>query len=476
LAHEGRETNLPGTLDDEVLTGWAGTAPTRATRWRPSTIGDVERHLARPWSRGIIARGLGRSYGDAAQNAGGHVVDLTGLEHLDGAGIDEGVIACDAGTSLATIMASTIPRGWFPLVIPGTRFVTVGGAIAADIHGKYRHGSFASSVVDARLVTTTGDALTIGPTADAATRPGGREKAAWAATVGGMGLTGVVTNARLRLHPIETAWLTVDTERCHDIDDCMARMLDRDDRYRYSVAWIDTMARGRNLGRAVLERANHSTRAELDSARATRPLDYVVHPEVNAPPWFPDGLVNRVTIKAFNELWFRKAPRESLAHLRSIVSFFHPLDRVIGWNRVYGHRGFLQYQFVVPYGAEAVVRRALDRFSAVAAPCFLAVLKRFESASDGLMSFPMPGWTLTVDVPTSLGGLAELLDDLDAEVVAAGGRVYLAKDSRLDRAMLPDMYPRFAEWREIQAGLDPRRTMQSDLDRRLGMVDRKETS
>lgn len=471
---------LPGTLTDEVLTGWARTAPTRATTWRPSSIADVAGHLPGPWSRGVIARGLGRSYGDAAQNAGGHVVDLTGLEHLDGERLDEGVLACDAGTSLATIMAFTIPRGWFPLVIPGTRFVTVGGAIAADVHGKYRHGSFATSVLDATLATPGGDVLTVAPESPATESPAtesmSRERAAWSATAGGMGLTGVVTSARLRLHPIETAWLTVDTERCHDVDDCMARMLDRDDRYRYSVAWIDTMACGRNLGRAVLERANHSTRAELDPGRAARPLDYVVHPEVSAPPWFPDSAVNRLTVKAFNEVWFRKAPRESLGHLRSIVSFFHPLDRVLGWNRVYGRRGFLQYQFVVPNGAEGVVRAALDRLSAMAAPCFLAVLKRFESAGDGLLSFPLPGWTLTVDVPTSLPGLAELLDGLDAEVAAAGGRVYLAKDSRLDRAMLADMYPRLDEWRAIQASLDPRGTMQSDLDRRLGVVDRKERS
>lgn len=481
----GDGVGLPGILSDEMLSGWARTSPTRATRWRPGSVGDVESHLDRTWPRGVIARGLGRSYGDAAQNAGGHVVDLTELTHLDGEELGtDGVLSCDAGTSLGEIMAKAIPRGWFPLVIPGTRFVTVGGAIAADIHGKFRHGSFASSVIDATLVTASGEIRTIrsrggGPGTDTdRARPddAAAAAAAWSATVGGMGLTGVVTRARLQLHPIESAWMTVDTERCFDIDDCMARMLDRDDRYRYSVAWIDTMARGRTLGRAVLERANHATHAELDADRAAHPLDYVVHPEIAMPPWFPGGMVNRLTVKAFNEAWFRKAPRESIGHLRSVVSFFHPLDRVLGWNRVYGRRGFLQYQFVVPYGAENVVRAALERFSAAAAPCFLAVLKRFESASDGLLSFPMPGWTLTVDVPTSLAGLAELLDGLDAQVAAAGGRVYLAKDSRLDRAMLPEMYPQLGEWREVQALLDPRGSMRSDLDRRLGVVDRKEGS
>lgn len=454
---------LPGSLTEQELCGFARTAPTRATVWAPESTKAVGDHLGDDFPRGVIARGLGRSYGDAAQNAGGHVIDATALDRILDLDIERGIVTCDPGVSLATLMQVLIPIGWFPTVIPGTRFVTVGGAIASDIHGKFRHGSFADYVEQASLATPRGDVLTIG-----ASEPGLGGDAFWA-TAGGMGLTGVVTEARLRLHAVETAWMTVDTDRCADLDECMARMTDGDAAYRYSVAWIDTMATGAALGRSVLERGNHAPLAALDRKHARRARDYAPRITVEAPPWFPNGLLNRLTVRAFNELWFRKAPVRARDAIHSIVSFFHPLDMVLGWNRVYGSRGFLQYQFVVPDGAEGVVRDALERLSAVQAPCFLAVLKRFETANRGHLSFPMPGWTLTVDVPTDVAGLAELLEGLDDRVVEVGGRVYLAKDSRVDGARLRAMYPRLDEWQAIQAELDPRGTMRSDLDRRIGL-------
>jgi decaprenylphospho-beta-D-ribofuranose 2-oxidase len=189
----------------------------------------------------------------------------------------------------------------------------------------------------------------------------------------------------------------------------------------------------------------------------------------------PGRLLNPLSMRTFNELWFRKAPRESREALHSIAAFFHPLDMILGWNRIYGSRGFVQYQFVVPYGEEAFVREALGRFSAANTPSFLAVLKRFETANPGPMSFPMPGWTLALDIPAATPGIAELLDDLDRRVVETGGRVYLAKDSRVDGSLLPAMYPRLGEWRAAQARLDPAGTMQSDLDRRLGLRPRRRT-
>ncbi len=410
-----------------------------------------------------MARGLGRSYGDAAQNAGGHVIDSTANSEILNLDVDRGVVTCEAGVSLATLMQVLVPMGWFPTVIPGTRFVTVGGAIASDIHGKFRHGSFCDYVEQATLTCPTGESFAIGPNET------GRSLDAYWATAGGMGLTGVVTEATLRLHEIESAWMLVDTERCNDLDECMARMLDSDDVFRYSVAWIDTMATGASLGRSILERGNHAPRASLDTKHAKLANDYSPRFSIEAPSWFPNKLINKLSVKAFNELWFRKAPKSSKEHIASIVSFFHPLDAVLGWNRIYGSRGFLQYQFVVPYGAESVVRTALERLAALGAPSFLAVLKRFETSNPGLLSFPMPGWTLAVDVPCGISGLAELLDGLDDLVIEAGGRVYLAKDSRLDRSRIEAMYPRINEWRAIQESLDPHGTMQSDLDRRLGL-------
>ncbi len=446
----------------ELLHGWGRTAPTHATVWRPRTSDDVRARMGEFGMRGVVARGLGRSYGDAAQNAGGHVVLGTALDHVLELDLDKGTVTCEAGTSLDVLMRLLIPLGWFPTVIPGTRYVTVGGGIAADIHGKYREGSFADFVDRCTLVTPDGEVRTISAETD--------PSLFWA-TAGGMGLTGIVTDATLRLHHIETARITVDTERCVDVDDCMTRMLDGDSAYRYSVAWIDCLARGRHLGRSILERGNHTTVAELP-AGSDAPLHYAPSRNIPAPPWAPTQLLNPLSVAAFNELWFRKAPRCERGAIHTIEGFFHPLDAILGWNRMYGARGFVQYQFVVPYGEEAVLRAVLEKLAAARTASFVAVLKRFESSNDGMLSFPMPGWTLAVDVSAARHGLAEMLDELDRMVVDVGGRVYLAKDSRVAPDLFTAMYPRLDEWRAVQASLDPHGRMQSDLARRLGITDR----
>jgi decaprenylphospho-beta-D-ribofuranose 2-oxidase len=451
-----------------LLTGWGRTAPTLATVWRPRDAEEVRRRVP-TFRHGstVVARGLGRSYGDAAQNAGGRVLLGTTLDRVLELDLDKGTVTCEAGMSLDLLMRLIIPLGWFPTVIPGTRHVTVGGAIASDAHGKLRHGSFCDFVARATLVTPDGRAHVV----SAADNP----ELFWA-TAGGMGLTGIVTDATLRLHRIETARMTVDTERCADVDTCMARMLDSDGDYRYSVAWIDCLARGRNLGRSVLERGNHTTLDELRASRVGRrhpdrsPLHYAPTRQIPAPPWAPTWLLNSLSIAAFNELWFRKAPRRERGAIHSIEGFFHPLDAVVGWNRIYGRHGFVQYQMVVPYGEERVVRAVLERLSASRTASFLAVLKRFERANDGFLSFPMPGWTLALDLPAVRSGLAEILDDLDRLVVNGGGRIYLAKDARVAPDIFTAMYPRLDEWRAVQASVDPHRVLRSDLSRRLSLL------
>jgi len=247
-------------------------------------------------------------------------------------------------------------------------------------------------------------------------------------------------------------------------------MLERDDRYRYSVAWIDCITGGRNLGRSVLTRGNHAQLDELPAPKQAGAREYAPRVRIGAPPWLPDHLLNPLSIRAFNELWFRKAPRRRENQIQSITGFFHPLDAVRGWNRIYGPRGFWQYQFVVPYGAESVVRTVLERLSAHRCASFLAVLKRFEHESRGMLGFPIRGWTLALDLPVSGAPLPQLLDGLDAMVAAAGGRVYLTKDSRLRADLLPAMYPQLDRWREVRAALDPRHAFTSDLDRRLGLA------
>jgi decaprenylphospho-beta-D-ribofuranose 2-oxidase len=340
--------------------------------------------------------------------------------------------------------------------------VTVGGAIAADIHGKNHHadGSFCDHVLSLAIQTPDGQRRVVGPD---------RDSDVFWATSGGMGLTGVVTEATIRLLPIETSRIRTDTDRVSDIDELMATMESGDARYRYSVAWIDLLARGRSLGRAVLSRGDHASLDELGERRRRDPLAFDPASALAAPPWMPNGLVRRSTVRLFNEMWFRKAPRSERAALHSLRSFFHPLDGVRGWNRVYGSEGFLQYQFVVPFGEEDAFRRIVERLSEAQLPSFVTVLKRF-GAGHGLLSFPMAGWTLTFDVPTGLPGLGRLLDQMDDLVVEAGGRVYLAKDSRLRPKLLPKMYPELSKWQEIRAALDPEGVMRSDLARRLHLV------
>jgi decaprenylphospho-beta-D-ribofuranose 2-oxidase len=445
-----------------LLSGWGRTAATRPAQFaRASSTRDVRRLLAAAPERGAIARGFGRSYGDAAQRAGGLVVGMLGLDHVETVDTAARTATVGAGVSMQTLVRRTLPFGLFPAVTPGTEMVSIGGAIACDVHGKNHHadGAFSAHVESFELVTTSGDVLHVEPesTADV-----------FQATAGGLGLTGVVVRATVRLIAVDTAWMSVDTERAADLDDAFSRFASDDD-YRYSVAWIDCLARGRHLGRSVLMRGNHAGLGALSPVQRGRPLELAKRPSVPAPAWVPSGLVNRTTISVFNELYFRRASLAGGRRLVSIPAFFYPLDAVRHWNRLYGARGFVQYQFVVPYGAEDTIRRAIELLAAAGCPSFLAVLKRMGE-EHGLLSFPLPGWTLALDVPAAVDGLGPLLDGLDELVAAAGGRVYLAKDARLRPELVETMYPRLSEWREIQARLDPEGIMQSDLSRRLGLV------
>jgi decaprenylphospho-beta-D-ribofuranose 2-oxidase len=388
------------------------------------------------------------------------VVDMTTRDRVLSVDTATALVEVEAGVSLDHLMQVLLPLGLFVPVTPGTRQVTVGGAIAADIHGKNHHvdGSFGSHVVAMDLLCADGTIRQLTPASELF----------WA-TVGGMGLTGLVLRATLRMKKVESAHCLVDTERCTDLDDLLGRMAEGDHRYTYSVAWIDCLARGSSLGRSVLTRGWSATLEQLPHRLRDHPLDFRPRQLAVAPPVFPSGLLNRATVAAFNETWYRKAPRERRGEIQGIAAFFHPLDAVAHWNRIYGPRGFLQYQFVVPFGAEDTLRRCLEMLSEAGQASFLAVLKRFGPPSPGHLSFPTPGWTLALDVPIGAGILGGLLDRLDEEVLAAGGREYLAKDSRLPASAIARMYPRLDEWRDVRRAADPDGVFTSDLARRLGL-------
>ena len=445
-----------------TLTGWGRIAPSTAELAAPASDAEVAALLRRPRAEGgaVIPRGLGRSYNNAAQSAGGLVLSTARLNRIISLDETTGIAVCEAGVSLEQLMVAGLPAGWFVPVSPGTRQVTVGGAIAADVHGKNHHvaGSFASHVRSFDLLAPDGEPRTVTPA----------DELFWA-TAGGMGLTGFITRATVRLKRVETSLVKVDTVRTADIDETMAVLAEHDREYGYTVAWSDSLARGGALGRSIITSGDFAAPGDLPAARRDNPFAFDPRARLGAPPAFPPGLINRYTVRLANAAWYRKAPRLREGELQTIGQFFHPLDGIRNWNRVYGPGGFRQYQYVLPFGAEAAVRRSFEVVSAHPAPSFVTVLKRFGEGDPGLLSFPTSGWTLALDFPARTPGLGPLLDQLDALVVRHGGRVYLAKDSRVPAAVLEEMYPRLPEFRKLRAEIDPSGALASDLSRRLGL-------
>jgi len=397
---------------------------------------------------GAIARGMGRSYGDAAQLNGGLVLDTT---RLKGFSLDRahGTVTAGAGVTLGELLNALVPEGWMVPVVPGTQHVTVGGAIASDIHGKNHGvaGTFGSHVETLDLVTAEGEVLDLFP-----------EKELFAATLGGMGLTGVITRATVRLSAVSGPWLSVDSDRVRGLDDALAALLASGGPHR--VAWLDLL--GSPAGRGIVTRAEH-----VDAPRPGRPT---VRARATVPRRWPSGVLRPSAVRAFNELRFRRAPVRQRGHLESIGSHLFPLDGLDAWPRLYGAAGFVQYQLVVPFAQEGVLHTVIERLRRTRVPCYLAVLKDFGESGDAPLSFPIAGWTLALDFPRIAPGLDALLDGFDELVAGAGGRVYLSKDARMGRATLEAMYPRLDEWRRVREKADPERLWRSDLAQRTGLL------
>lgn len=441
-----------------LISGWGRTSKLSADVAAPESLDAVVALVN--GSASIVPRGLGRSYGDSAQLSGGTAIDMNRLDRITSFDPATGVVDVEAGVSLDHLMRVLVPQGWFVPVTPGTRFVTVGGAIASDVHGKNHHhvGTFGQHLIDLTIVTGDGELRTVSSQV--------MPELFWA-TLGGMGLTGVVVAAKLAMMPIESAKIMATAVRAANLDALMETMRETDKVTKYSVAWVDCLAHGRNFGRGILMYGDHASAAQVGRRRDR--WDFGAPQPAQFPLDLPTGVLNRFSVKAFNELWYRKAPKTAHPHLDSIPAFFHPLDAIGSWNRVYGSGGFIQYQFVVPDEHPQVVRSAIKAISDVGGASFLAVLKRFGPANQGPMSFPATGWTLALDIPARLAGLGATLDRLDGEVAEVGGRIYLSKDARLRPELLAVMYPRLGDWQQVRASFDPRHRFNSDMAIRLGM-------
>lgn len=440
------------------LSGWGRDSFGRARRATPQSCAEASALLGDDVVDSVAARGLGRSYGDAAGNNGGGIIDLTGLDDIIDFDRFTGRIRVGAGIELRTLLKATLREGWFCPVVPGTASVTLGGALAADVHGKNHHevGTLSAHISGAHLVA---------PMWQGWTTPEQEPEYFWA-SAGGMGLTGLFTEIELQLVPVSTGAIVVKRTPTSGLDSLLAQLAHPSAGCPYSVAWVDLLVRPRAPLRGLLMEGRHAEPADVgDGARH----GLASGGGFEVPDTAPDGLLTRLTGWVFNELWYRRAAAQAGEAIESLESYFFPLDSVRNWNRLYGSKGFQQYQFVVPLGAEGALATIVEHLRQSPVPTFLAVLKKMGPPSPGPLSFPLEGWTLAVDLPCTGRALHDLLVECDQEVLKTGGRVYLAKDARLSEEVFTEMYPRLEEWRAVRDRLDPDGRLSTDLGRRLGL-------
>ncbi len=440
------------------LSGWGGNLYADCSVIEPESEAQIVAWLDRG---GTIARGLGRSYGDAAVNAGGQVLLTTRFARylaFDGA---TGTLSCEAGVSLDQIIRHFAPRGWFPMITPGTKFVTIGGCIANDVHGKGHHaqGSFSRCVEGMTVLLASGEIVAASRTE--------KPDLFWA-TLGGMGLLGVVLTATIRLRKIETTYFRRKAIRVDDLGAMLAVFDEYDHAFPYSVATLDVFATGARLGRGVVVVGDHATRDELPPRLAANPLRVSGPPRLSVPFDLPELTLNRLSVRLLNAVISQVQTRA--AAFGHYDEFVYPLDGLANWNRGYGRRGFTQYQFVIPIAdGQRRMREILGAVLSAGELPFLNILKRLGSESGGVLSFPREGYTFAIDFPIRKNTVA-LLRRLDTMVLEAGGRVYLGKDSYLDAATFRAMYPDIDRWLETKVKYDPHDVFTSDLGRRVGLV------
>ena len=462
---------------EATLHGWGRTAPTRAQVLSTEdldTIVDAVEQVAddnadKPdhLKRGVIARGMGRSYGDPAQNAGGLVIDMQRFNKIHSIDPDTALVVVDGGVTLDQLMKAALPYGLWVPVLPGTRQVTIGGAIGPDIHGKNHHsaGSFGNHVESMELLVASGKILTLKPEGSEDDPDG---ELFWA-TVGGMGLTGIIVQATIRMTKTETAFFIADGDLTSNFDETIEFHADGSEHnYTYSSAWFDAISPEPKLGRAAISRGSLATLdqlKELSPKLAKDPLKFSAPQLVTVPDIFPNFTMNKLTMKAVGQAWWLKSG-EYRDQVQNLTQFYQPLDLIGEWNRGYGSRGFLQYQFVVPREATSELKSIVRSIQASGHYSALNVFKLFGEGNRAPLSFPMPGWNICVDFPIK-PGLGHFLDELDKRVLDFGGRLYLAKESRTSAEKCQQMYPQMQSWLDTRNEIDPTGVFASDMSRRL---------
>jgi len=452
----------PNASDWRSLTGWGNGPSQRCLVWDPRDARQCAAAVLANETCSLIARGLGRSYGDPAVNAGQGVLQATRLRRMLAFEPASGRLTCEAGVSLAEIIDVFLPRGWFLPVTPGTKFVTLGGAIAADVHGKNHHrdGSIGNFIDQFSLLGAGGEVRVCSRDENA--------ELFWA-TLGGMGLTGVILRATIRLRKVDSAYVEVAFRRARDLDEALALFEAGDRHFRYSVAWIDCLAGGGRLGRSVLMQANEAAPESVVRKFGGDPLAPPRRPRKSVPWNLPSGVLNSWTVATFNKLYY--AAHKDAVRLVDYDRFFYPLDAVSHWNRIYGKRGFVQYQILLPREtSRAGLVSILERLVRSRRASFLAVLKSSGAATPSRLSYLFPGHTLALDLPNTGEDLVRLLHELDETLVALGGRVYLAKDSVTRKEAFAAMYPRLGEFLELKSRIDPENRFSSSQARRLGLA------
>lgn len=446
---------IMATKHQQTIAGW-GNFPT--SKSFVSFPRNAEEWISQISEKNFIARGLGRSYGDQATNQNKNIGISTAMHCFLAWDEAAGILECESGTSLDEIITHFAPRGWLPMICPGTKFVTIGGAIANDIHGKAHHadGSFINCVVSFTILLADGNIITASRT---------ENPDLFAANFGGLGLLGVILTAKIKLRKVETTYFRQKSVKVNNLTE-MLEAVEKYQNYNYSVAWIDPLAKDKKLGSGVLTVGNSATFEELPEKLKREPLRVHQLSKLTVPFFLPAFVLNNFTVRILNRLiaFVQNSPKEFVHYEK----FFFPLDMINHWNRGYGKRGFIQYQFVIPEeNGSATLVQILEMIASSGCTPFLNVFKKMGDGQ-GILSFPFKGYTLAIDFPVTkhLGAFTKQLDEV---VLKAGGRLYLGKDAMLNKEMFHQMYPRYTDWLVVKKKYDPTNTFSSDISRRLGL-------